>query len=50
LGVSVETIKKMISAGSLEVVRLHPTAHPRVRRADVEALARGERPPSMAAP
>jgi len=45
LGVSIETVKRMIAAGSLEAVKLHPTAHPRVRRADIEALVRGEQPP-----
>jgi excisionase family DNA binding protein len=44
LGVSVETIRKMIESGSLEAVRLHPTAHPRVRRSDIEGLVRGQRP------
>jgi hypothetical protein len=33
----------MIALGSLETVYLHPRAHPRVRRADIEALGRGER-------
>jgi excisionase family DNA binding protein len=44
LGVSVETIEKIVAAGTLDEVRLHPTAWPRLRRADVEALARGEHP------
>lgn len=43
LGVSTWTLRRMIALGSLETVYLHPKAHPRVRRTDVEALARGER-------
>jgi excisionase family DNA binding protein len=49
LGVSLETVKTMIEAGTLEAVQLHPKAWPRVRRADVEALARGEQPARKAA-
>lgn len=37
-------LERMVEDGTLEEVRLHERAHPRVRRADVEALARGERP------
>jgi hypothetical protein len=44
LGVSVETVKKMIALGSIEPVYVHPKAWPRVRRADVEALAWGDPP------
>jgi hypothetical protein len=41
LGVSVETVERMISLGAVEPVYLHSKAHPRVRRADIEALVRG---------
>jgi excisionase family DNA binding protein len=44
LGVSQDVLQRMIERGVLEEVRLYPEAYPRVRRADVEALARGEQP------
>lgn len=44
LGISMTVLERMVEDGTLEEVRLHERAHPRVRRADVEALARGERP------
>ena len=45
LGCSTETVERIVREGVLAEVRLHPTAWPRLRRADVEALVRGEAPP-----
>ena len=50
LGISLWEIRKVVATGSLETVYLHPKAHPRVRRADVEALARGGWPATEARP
>jgi excisionase family DNA binding protein len=44
LGVSTGVLERMIERGALREVVLAPGLHPRVRRADIEALARGERP------
>jgi hypothetical protein len=44
LGISMTVLKRMVAEGTLKEVKLHSRAHPRLRRADVEALARGERP------
>ena len=38
LGVSIETLRRMVTAGSLAPVYLHPGAHPRLRRSDLERL------------
>jgi excisionase family DNA binding protein len=38
LGVSVDTVTRMIEAGTLRPVYLRPNAHPRFRVADLEAL------------
>jgi excisionase family DNA binding protein len=50
LGVSEGCLERIIQRGSLEVVHLAPGLHPRVRRADVEALARGEGPAAKTRP
>jgi len=39
LGISMGVLRLIIASGRLKTVVLHPGAHPRVRRADVEALA-----------
>lgn len=39
LGVSVDTVRRMVEAGKLQAVYLRPNAHPRFRVRDVEALA-----------
>jgi len=38
LGYSVATVKRLIAQGRLRAYRATPTAHPRVRRSEVEAL------------
>jgi len=38
LGVSIATLRRMVTTGSLPVVYLHPGAHPRFRRSDLERL------------
>jgi excisionase family DNA binding protein len=43
LGIGLDTMRAIIASGSLEVIYVHPTAHPRVRAADLEALVRGEK-------
>lgn len=48
LGVSMTVLERMVEEGTLEEVKLHPQAHPRVRRADVEALVGGVLPPRKA--
>jgi excisionase family DNA binding protein len=43
LGIGLPTKRAMIASGSIEVIYVHPTAHPRVRAADLDALVRGEK-------
>ncbi|MFN2467037.1 MAG: helix-turn-helix domain-containing protein [Gaiellaceae bacterium] len=43
LGISIETVRRLVGRGVLTPVRLTPTSHPRFRRDEVEALAAGER-------
>jgi excisionase family DNA binding protein len=50
LGVERGTVRRAIASGTLNVVLLHPKASPRVRRDDVEALARGDESADEAAP
>jgi len=39
LGISRDTVKRLVEQGVLEEVRLTPTSHPRLRLEDVLALA-----------
>ena len=43
LGVSVASVKRLARRGVLEEIRLHPTAHVRLRLGDVLELADGQR-------
>jgi excisionase family DNA binding protein len=42
LGVSRESMRRLIKAGSLEPVRIPGLGNPRYRRADIERLVAGE--------
>jgi excisionase family DNA binding protein len=45
LGVSPQTMRRLVEAGSLEQVRIVGLGRPRYRRADIEALVRDGRAP-----
>jgi excisionase family DNA binding protein len=49
LGVDRGVVRRTIALGVLEEVVLAPGLHPRLRRADIEALVRGEHPAQKAA-
>jgi excisionase family DNA binding protein len=50
LGIGKTKLLELIEAGKLEQVILHEGGWPRIRRSDVERLARGEQPDREAAP
>jgi excisionase family DNA binding protein len=45
LGVSKGTMQQLVAAGTIEPVRIAGLKRPKFRRADLEAIVRGERGP-----